>query len=351
MQECRVTPPSDGAQDSAQYDEPLCPGGESASASALTLRDTGNGVSDSNATIGGFAIGAAWGLFAISIWAGWFIVTRFGADSSLTSYDLVALRYSVTLVVLLPFLIRIRSRIALLKPADAFMMALGSGAAFSLCITAGVAFAPAAEGAALTPGVMPVMTALVSVVLLGEVLRRRQMMGLVFTLCGVVAIAGAGLMGTGHLKWVGHLLFMSAAFLFALYTVALRRSRLSGLEATAFVSLVSCAVYLPVYFLTLHPRLLSASPSSLALQAFYQGIAVNIISLVAFGRAVARLGAARASAFAAAVPALTLILAMLFLGEIPSMADGFGIVAVTIGVLLASGAPLPSWLRASKKEL
>ncbi len=99
-----------------------------------------------------FAIGAAWGLFAISIWAGWFIVTRFSAASNLTAYDLVALRYGVTLVVLLPFLIRIRSRIALLRPADILMIALGSGATFSVCITAGVAFAPAAEGAALTPG-------------------------------------------------------------------------------------------------------------------------------------------------------------------------------------------------------
>jgi drug/metabolite transporter (DMT)-like permease len=340
MQECRITPPAEdgiaGPQDEAHYGRALI-----ASAKATPSNESASVGSDAPVR---FLVGAGWGLLAVSIWAGWFIVTRISVATTLTAYDLVALRYSVTLLILLPFIIRIRMRVAQVRLLDFVMVALGSGATFGLCVSAGVAFAPAAEGAALTPGVMPLITALLGALLLSEVLRARQLVGLAFTLCGVVAIAGLGLLEGGHHKWVGHLLFLSGAFLFALYTVGLRRSGLSGLEATAFVSVITCAWYLPVYIWMLHPHIFQVSASNLVFQTFYQGVAVNILSLIAFGRAVASLGASRAAVFAATVPALTLLLGMFILGEIPSVTDCLGIVAVTIGVLLASGAPLPSWL-------
>jgi len=287
-----------------------------------------------------FLAGAAWALFAISIWSGWFVSTRFNVSTDLTAYDLVALRFGVAALILVPVTIRLRGGLGLLRWRTALALFAGSGIVYSICVTGGVTFAPAAEGAALTPGVMPMATALLSVLVLKDRLTKSQLAGLCFISAGVVAIAGAGLFAGAHRAWIGHILFVTGAFLFAGYTIALRRSGLSGMQATALVSTWSCVLYLPVYIFALHPRVLEVPALSLVFPAFYQGVLTNVISLVAYARAVSALGPARASPFAALIPAVTALLGMFFLGERPASADWAGIACVSAGVYLASGAPL-----------
>ncbi len=288
--------------------------------------------------------GAAWALFSISIWAAWFISTRFQVVSGLGTFDMVAVRYTFAAVILFPLALRIRVKLMQVSPLNAFGLFAGSGVLYALTNTGGVAFAPAAEGAALTPGVMPMWAALLSFLLLGERLSRFRFVGFVFTLSGVIAIAGSGLFNGAHLQWVGHLLFLTAALLFAGYTLALRQSGLTGLEAAALVCVLSAASFLPVYILALKPHIMDAPWSSLVMTIVFQSILANVVSLVAFGRAVRLIGASRAAAFAALVPAMTLLLGIPFLGEIPSTLDCIAIVSITIGVYLTSGAPLPNFL-------
>ncbi len=286
--------------------------------------------------------GAAWALFAVSIWSGWFISTRLDVASGLTAYDLVAIRFGVAAAVLLPVSIGLKGGLGLLRWPTALALFAGSGFIYSVTTTAGVSFAPAAEGAALTPGVMPMATALLAAAILKERLGEGQAAGLCLILAGVVAIAGLGLFQGAHHAWAGHILFVSGAFLFAGYTIALRRSGLSGLQATALVSMWSCFFYLPIYIFALHPRVLEIPAKSLIVPALYQGILTTVISLVAYGRAVAILGPSRAASFAALIPASTAMLGLFFLGERPPLAEWIGIGCVSLGVYLASGAP-PPW--------
>jgi drug/metabolite transporter (DMT)-like permease len=287
-----------------------------------------------------FLAGVAYALFAISIWSGWFVLTRLNAAAGLGAYDLVALRFAVAAVILLPVAIRMRGRFGHAGWVSSLALFAGSGVIYSLCTTVGVTLAPAAEGAALTPGVMPMAAALLSVLFLKERLNKSQLTGFCFILAGVTIIGGLGLFNGAHREWIGHVLFLTGAFLFAGYTVALRRSRMTGLEAIAVVSLWSCALYLPVYILALHPRVLEVSPASLVFPAIYQGLLTNVISLVAYSRAVSILGASRAAPFASLIPAVTALLGIAVLGELPPSADWIGIAAVSAGVYLASGAPL-----------
>lgn len=292
--------------------------------------------------------GAAWALFAVLIWSGWFISTRFEVLGGLGAYDLVAIRYGVTALILLPLILRLKAAIRGIDLTNLLMLVGGSGAFYGVVVTAAVGFAPAAEGAALTPGVMPLWAGVLSVLILKDRLTTRQLFGFAFTIAGVLTIAGFGLFHGGNMEWAGHLLFIAAAFLFACYTIALRRSGLTGLEATAIVSLISCVFYLPVYVIALEPRLLQAAPSSLIFAVVYQAVATNVISLIAYGRAVKALGAARTSSFAALVPVLTLLLGIPILGEIPSLLECVGIFAVSIGVFLTTGAPIPAKFRLSR---
>jgi drug/metabolite transporter (DMT)-like permease len=72
----------------------------------------------------------------------------------------------------------------------------------------------------------------------------------------------------------------------------------------------------------------------------FQGIVATILSLYLFGKAVSILGASAGAAFGALVPAMAALLAIPILGEAPSPSDWGGILAVSLGVYLASGGPL-----------
>src|SRR5882724_12407316 len=50
--------------------------------------------------------GALYGLAAVSIWSGWIVVARLGLQSSLTPWDIAALRFGVAGLLLLPYLLK-----------------------------------------------------------------------------------------------------------------------------------------------------------------------------------------------------------------------------------------------------
>jgi drug/metabolite transporter (DMT)-like permease len=84
----------------------------------------------------------------------------------------------------------------------------------------------------------------------------------------------------------------------------------------------------------------------IALQAVIQGLCSGLIALVLYNIGIARLGASRAAAFVALVPALATAIAIPLLKEIPDAASIFGVVTTGLGVLLASG--VVNELRASR---
>lgn len=320
MQECRGSIDAAAAIDVCDAEEPARP--RPAQETARATRS--------------YLVGAAFALFAISIWSGWYVSSRLDVITGLSAYDLVALRFGVAATILIPISLRMHGGLGRVRFGNALALFAGSGAVYSLCSTGGVTFASPAEGAVLTPGVMPMATALLSAIFLKERVRRNQLLGFGFILVGVIVIGGLGIFESNHGEWIGHLLFLLGAFLFAGYTVALRRAGLTGLEATALVSLWSAVAYLPIYVFALHPRLLEVPPASLLFPAFYQGVLTNVVSLVAYARAVSILGASRAAPFAALIPAVTALLSILILNEFPPLADWAGIAAASVGVYLAT---------------
>src|SRR5689334_3189650 len=59
-----------------------------------------------------FLPGVLWGLAAVLIWAGWWVLTRFSVTGSLRATDLAALRFGLAGLVMLPVFLRHRTAIA-----------------------------------------------------------------------------------------------------------------------------------------------------------------------------------------------------------------------------------------------
>ena len=288
-----------------------------------------------------YLAGAAWGLFAISIWVGWILFTRYGVTTSLSPFDITALRFACAGLLLMPVVLRDGLGIHRVGVKTWCIICFCAGVPYVMIASSGLQFAPAAQAGALIPGTMPLWAALLAMIFLHERISGMRKLGLTLILVGIVIFVGAGLIHFETGYWRGHLFFITAAMCWASFTVAMRKASTTGftaLHTTAVVSVVSAALYLPVYVLWLPHRIAEAPLSAIVIQTIYQGIFVSIISLFAYARAVAILGASLGASFASLVPVLAMLAAIPLLGEVPKPADYLGIAAVTIGVFLSSGA-------------
>jgi drug/metabolite transporter (DMT)-like permease len=295
--------------------------------------------------VGQYLRGAAFGLTAVSIWSGWIVVARLGLRSStLTPWDIAALRFGVAGLVMLPLVLARGWAIDRLGWQGLAAIVLG-GAAPVFLANWGLTFAPAAHAGALFPGVMPLMVALLAAAVLGEEFTPSKMLGFALILPGVLAITLASGGEFGSAQNLGHALFLCAGLAWAFYTVALRRARLDGLHAAAISAVGSALLYLPIYWALPATGIAKAPWFDIALQAFVQGILTAVISLMLYGKAVSILGASSGAAFAALCPAMTALMAIPVLGEWPQKADWAAIVLISAGVYIVSGGPLPRRLQ------
>ena len=280
-------------------------------------------------------------MFAISIWVGWILLTRYGVTTSLSPYDLVALRFGFAGLVLLPVVIKRGLGLRQVGIKKWLVIVCCAGVPYVLIASTGLQFAPAAHAGALIPGTMPLWAALLAVCFLKEHIERTRRAGLFLIPIGIAVILGNGLVDFSSGQWRGHLLFLLAAMTWASFTVAMRSASQSGfdaLHAAAVVSVVGAMVYLPIYALWLPQNISNAPMSAIVTQTIYQGFFVSIVSLFAFTRAVMILGASLGSSFASLVPVLAMLCAIPMLGEWPKPMDFVGIAAITVGVFLSSGA-------------
>jgi drug/metabolite transporter (DMT)-like permease len=284
--------------------------------------------------------GALCGLAAVSIWAGNIVVAGLGLRSSLTAWDITAIRFAVAGLLLAPLLWRSGLALDRLGWLGVTALVLG-GAPTVLLANAGLLYAPAAHAGALFPGVMPLMTAILAALILNEAFTFQKQVGFAFIGSGIVCIVWGSGTTVGTSQATGHLLFLGAALAFACYTVALRRARLGGLHAAAISAVGSMLLYLPPYSLVAGTAVFDAPLSAIGLQALVQGLLTAVISYVVYGRAVSVLGASSGAAFAASCPAMTALMAIPILGEWPTLVDWAAILLISIGVYVVSGGPMP----------
>jgi drug/metabolite transporter (DMT)-like permease len=290
--------------------------------------------------------GIGYGLLAVLIWGGFPVVTRFGlTHSSLDTYDIAFIRFSVSGLLLLPVLVR--RGLGGLGILSVILMTGGVGAPYVLVVGAALSRAPVGYFA-LTPGSMIAFTSLLGAAVLKGRLSRGQRWGVPLVLGGMGVAASTALSGTGGPAALA--LFVLGGLLWAIYNITTRRWAIDAFRATAIVSVGSALVYGPIYLWTRGVSFAHAPLSAIAVQALYQGVFVAIGGLYFYSKAVSILGATTGSTFAALAPLLATVEAALVLGERPPALTLAGIAVVSAGMIGCvstrradrSGAALPA---------
>lgn len=292
-----------------------------------------------------YARGAFYGLAAVCIWASFIVASRLGVKTSLSPWDVVAIRFSVAGLLLLPLLWSKGLAFDRLGWTGVAAIIMGCGAPMVLLVNIGLLFAPAAHGGALFPGAMPLMVAILAAAVLKEPFTPSKSVGLSLILIGAIAIVWITGGAVGTIENIGHALFLVAGLLWAGYTVAMRRARLDGLHAAAIAGVGSLVLYLPAYAFIAGASVFKAPLFDVVLQAIVQGVLTAIVALLLYGRMVSLLGATGGAAFVALTPAMTALMGIPILGERPSALDWIAVAMISIGVYTVSGGPLSIFRR------
>jgi drug/metabolite transporter (DMT)-like permease len=269
------------------------------------------------------------------IWATWLVVTRSGAQSTLTVFDLAALRYGVSAVFALPLVLYFKPwksmpirRIAILT----FLLS----PIYILFVFGGFVYAPAAHGGIFMNGVLPAFTLLIGWYWHSEKVSFVQMVGVVAIVVGaILAVADASKLSLFD-SWIGDLMFVIAAIFFSAYLVVSRLWHIKTLQILMCSSVINAIIFIPIWYFLLPSGIAEASESQLLIQTLYQGLIPNLLGLLLVATAVRHVGPAATAAFMAAVPGLGTILSLIFLGEAPGVLGWLSLAILTPGIVMVA---------------
>jgi drug/metabolite transporter (DMT)-like permease len=281
-------------------------------------------------------IGLLAALAAALVGSAWQLISRHGVTTTLGPLDIALLRYGIPALLLCPLWLG-RGRGLTKAPRMALvLLVIGGGLPFGLLVLAGAQWAPASHMGIFMAGSLPLFTAIGARIHRGEKVHGVRLAGLICIAIGM-ALFAAGSFHSGSSSWRGDMLFLAAAMLWAVYSLAFGHCGLTPWQGAAFVNGWSSLLLLPVLWTVGAPRLFSAPWPDIALQATGQGVVAGVLGLVAYSVAISRLGAARASLSAALVPVLTTLGAACWMDEPITAAVLLALALVVPGIVLASG--------------
>ena len=265
-------------------------------------------------------------------WSSNLVATRYSTLHGLTPFDLVALRYLIAGLVLLPAFCKLDfASLGGLGWPRGITLTILSGAPYMFIFFKALSLAPASHGAVLNPGLTPTVVFLALVALKQRSFSCVKMAALCLIFAGLVLVTSFSF-STGDNILLGDSLFLLSGLSWGLFTLFLSIWNAKPLPTTIIVSVLSLPCILP-YLLFAESRLLTASFTHVALQGIFQGLINSIAGLTLLGYAVQRLGAQVATLFSPLVPLTATLLAIPFLGEIPTPSQWLGVVLVAFGIL------------------
>jgi drug/metabolite transporter (DMT)-like permease len=212
-------------------------------------------------------------------------------------------------------------------------MALSGVAVFGPTLYLGLRFTTAVN-ATLINGLGPLITGLLAALLIREPMTRRQVVGAIVGLVGVLALISGGSLAFWQVARinVGDLIVLGAVALWALYSVLGRRvmRNRSALSATALSALLGFPFLLVAAVWELRSIPVELRPQ-LLLAILYIGIFPTIVGFLSWNEGVRRLGPSGAMVFYNTLPLYGALLGYLVLGE------SIGLAHLVGGALIIGG--------------
>jgi drug/metabolite transporter (DMT)-like permease len=215
------------------------------------------------------------------------------------------------------------------------------GVGFALFAYAGLSLAPAAHGAVLLHGTLPLFTFLILKATSKTQAQKHQSLGIALIAAGIGLMAWDSFSGASTSQIIGDGFLLIASICWSGCSVVIRRLGITASHAASVVAVLSMCCFLPVYVALPGKALFTVGLQEVLLQGVFQGVLIGAVSIFIYSRAVASLGAAETALFTTAVPCVTSLAAIPLLSELPSGLVLAGVGVVTVGMIVAIGRAGP----------
>jgi len=280
--------------------------------------------------------------FAVaSAWSGSWITGKLGVTGA-PPLELSAVRFVIAAIAVAAIAIATRTSIDLGGIGPIALSALFGYVLYNAFVFVGLTMAPASDGALIVPTTIPVLTAVLAT-LVGERLTPAKVVGFALASCGAALVIATGQSG-GNLsvsRLQGDLLMLSGAVCWACYTVlgTITLRERSPLAVVTLAMPIGAALLLPLGLIEHGYRDVASWSTGVWLDILYLALIASVASFTAFYWIVRRVGAGIASLTSYFVPVLTLIMAVVFLGDRPEPLQLAGGLVILAGVRVATLRP------------
>src|SRR5688500_8677856 len=251
---------------------------------------------------------------------------------------IAAIRLGVDSILLLAWARLTGRPLSALRAGD-WPLVIGLGltaiAGYNWLFLTGLTLAPASDGAIIVPGLAPVFTLVLASLFLNERLGLRGAIGLGVAAVGLFLVVNPG-GATDERRLLGDLLIIAGAVCWGIYSVLARIAsrRFDAVSTTLYGTAIGTVILIPPALLEGgFGRVAAAPPEALAGIA-YLAVFGTVAAFVLLNLGVARIGAARASAFALLVPIVGVLSSVALLDETLGPLTLLGGVIVLVGLWL-----------------
>ena len=272
----------------------------------------------------------------IFIWSGFSLTVRAISASALTSADVAIIRFAIPLIILLPFIPSRLSKIKQLRFSDLLLLFMG-GLPFFFFGSEGAKTVPAAYVGTILAGTPALFVAFLVFLFLQQRIAKKRLISLSLIILGVITMI-AGQSNAFTVEIFHGLLFLTAgSFVWALYTIGLRRVNIDPISVAIVISASSLIMYLTLIASNTLPTNFGNFTFQDALPFIVvQGFGVGVIATVGYSFAVAQLGSVKSSTIGSLSPGLTALLAVPLFNEPLTTLILIGITCTTAGVILTN---------------
>ncbi len=195
-------------------------------------------------------------------------------------------------------------------------LALTAVAGYNWLFLTGLTLAPATDGAIIVPGLAPIFTLILAGIFLGERLGTRGVIGLGVAAVGLLLVVTPSGATDGN-RLLGDLLFIAGAAFWGVYSVLARTAhgRFNAVSTTLYGTALGTVILVPPAIAEGGVATVMSAPLGALAGIGYLAVFGTVAAFVLFNLGVARIGAARASAFALLVPVVGVLTSVAMLGE------------------------------------
>lgn len=211
----------------------------------------------------------------------------------------------------------------------------------------------AASTGSLILSLVPLATAVLGVIFLGEQLTKMRVLGFILALAGVFFIQGGSFSGLKLSQ--GELLLFTSMFAQAISFIFIKKATatLDSKAVTAIMNLAGSVGLLLIAFIAEPDGLSNMTSASLGVYIvlFTSGIVATGIGHMVFNSAIQKIGASKTAIFNNFVPFFGVLFSVIFLNEMIEPAQLIGFVFIVAGVLFGTGYIERVWMKRQSKKV